>query len=287
MLAVPNVENSFRQSYWCFNVIIYDEVRQKPFAYFWSESIATNGSQEVGSCLLRHIQENVPSDTERIFLYCEGNKNLTRNLQMSIFLKKLLDKWPHDELQSIEQRFFAKGHVYNSCSRCFNQIESAAKSRNIYVPEQWAETIENAKKGQPKITLVKMTRENFFTCEVLEEMLDPTNSGLNFEWDRVRSITHTRNQPYNFQIKKFGELVQTYILETPVPAYTFCNTDLNSIDYPRAISKSKYDDLQAILATSIPKKHHVFYKDLLHLNDSEPDLSLTVYQQNDDEDGEA
>lgn len=80
-------------------------------------------------------------------------------------MKKILESWPHNELQSIEQRFFVSGHSYNSCDRCFGVIEKQKRiTEMIYVPQHWVNIIAQAKKKEPKFNVIEMKREDFLSC---------------------------------------------------------------------------------------------------------------------------
>lgn len=56
----------FRRPLWFFNFCLYDEVRKMPYMYTWDESIAGRGSQEIVSCIMRHVKEVAPKDTSQI-----------------------------------------------------------------------------------------------------------------------------------------------------------------------------------------------------------------------------
>ncbi|XP_033211160.1 uncharacterized protein LOC117169111 [Belonocnema kinseyi] len=70
----------YKRQLWTFNLCIYDEVSKTAYMYVWKESIASRGDLEIGSCLLRHLQENLNPNISTMKLYsdsCGGqNKNI-------------------------------------------------------------------------------------------------------------------------------------------------------------------------------------------------------------------
>lgn len=135
-LEIPSISTSeafYCRQLWVYNLCIFDEKRNAAYMYIWNESIASRGAQEVSSCLLKHFENFVPSETESIILYSDACPGQNRNIKTTLLLKKCLDAWLHNPLKSIEQRFFVSGHSYNSC---FGLIERQKKiTESIFTPQ--------------------------------------------------------------------------------------------------------------------------------------------------------
>lgn len=56
--------------------------------YFWNESIASHGSQEISSCLKKHFDHFIPQDTEKIILYSDACGGQNRNIKTTVMIKK-------------------------------------------------------------------------------------------------------------------------------------------------------------------------------------------------------
>lgn len=127
----------------------------------WSENVASRGAQEVASCLLKHLNNNLPDEVEAAILYSDSCGGQNRNIKMSLMLKQFLSM--HYTLKTITQKFFVPGHSFNSCDRSFAIIERAKKfTDNIFIPDHWMEMVREAKKNEPFFTVIKMYRGDFF-----------------------------------------------------------------------------------------------------------------------------
>lgn len=300
-LELPSISTSeafYRRQLWVYNLCIYDEKRNKAYMYIWAESIASRGAQEITSCLLKHFENFVPPETTRIILNSDSCGGQNRNIKTTVMLKKCLDSWPHSALTTIEQRFFLSGHSYNSCDRCFGVIERQKKiTERIIIPQHWVNIIAQAKKNEPKYTVVEMKKSDFFSSQVLERAITNRKTAKNGEkvnWLNIQRIINHRLSPFDIIIEKYSEppLPPVHIsLRKRGRQYQSTNS-FSSFDLlplyttSRPIKRKKYDDLMKLLEY-IPKEFWPFYQGLKCTDDeTEPKRKRSktlVYSSADEE----
>lgn len=201
-LELPRLSTNiafYKRQFCLYNLCVFDEVRQKGFMHVWPESIASRGAQEISSCLYRHLMETIPPDTKRLILYSDSCPGQNRNIKMSLMLSKFLASWPHPDLISIEQRFFVVGHSFNGCDRCFGLIEKEKKvTENIFLPEHWIDVMRNAKKRDPKFSVIEMRKKDFMSTKPLESTIVNRKVSINnqkISWNNFQSIMYYRDDP--------------------------------------------------------------------------------------------
>lgn len=292
---LSNVEALNYRPLWCFNVCIFDEVRKKSYNYVWNESIALNGSAEIGSCLRKHLLNHLPENTKQVILYSNPHHGQTRNIKISLMLKHLFENHLKPAgVQTIEQRFFVNGHTQNSCNSCFNTIERSKKRRkNVFDPEEWYNLIAKAKRPEPYFVVVKMKREDFFSLEPLEMLLTNkklSSNGNKIIWSKYESITYDHlTDPFRLVVKKYNAKTSqpiSILLQKRNKLSTFMNVDLKFLyGEKRPISQEKFDDLNK-LTQLIPSKYHQFYESLEYTADKDAikDCALANRQSSDEED---
>jgi hypothetical protein len=90
--------------------------------------VASQGAQEIGSCLLKHINNFVPLQVKHSILNSNSCGGQNRNIKISLYLSHVLQR--SLTLQIIDQNnFFVPGHRFNSCDPDFAVIEKAKRFR--------------------------------------------------------------------------------------------------------------------------------------------------------------
>lgn len=283
-----SVYDFIKRRLWCHMICIYDEVRRKHYLYVWPESVASRGSQEIGSCLYKHLSDTIPIEAKKIVLFCDSYGGQTRNLKLTLMMKKFLDSWPNNELSSIEQRYFVVGHSYNSCDKCFELIHKKLKtSKDIFIPSDLVNLIHNS---FPKCNVIEMHTSNFLSLQKIYNIIDKTNlldDKKKIIWSTLQHIVLKKESPNVLETSDYttDNILYNHInLQIDDNFLDFSKINLDIL-YPngRPIDEMKYNDLQSFLQV-IPPECIAFYTGLKKKSVKTPkDFVLCACESSDEE----
>lgn len=167
VMTVPNGEAStfyYKSKINCLNFTISELGRDHTECYFWDESEAQRGANEIGTCVLRFLQKKSAcsnSDMDVIFYSdnCCGQQKNQFIISMYIYAVTSL------KYNSITHKFLIRGHTQNEGDAVHSIIEKEIKktlrSGPIYVPAQYVTAIRNAKKRGNPFSVNEMTYRDF------------------------------------------------------------------------------------------------------------------------------
>lgn len=144
---------------WTYNFCIFDLINGVSKMYVWHESVASRGSQEIGSCLLHvsflsfyllkvshnqlfsfQFMKSLPPNITKVIAYSDacGGQNKNKNIA-----KLFMHIVRSTNIEQIDHKFFESGHSYMECDRSFALIEKTKKTNpQVFIPDHWAELIE-------------------------------------------------------------------------------------------------------------------------------------------------
>lgn len=108
------------------------------------EGQAGRGAQEVGSCLIKHIKNNLNHNIKDLVLWSDSCGGQNRNIKIVLLMKTLFNSI---ELDNITLKYLYPGHSFLPNDRNFSDIESALKhQQRLYTPQDYINVMRTCKK---------------------------------------------------------------------------------------------------------------------------------------------
>ncbi|KAF2890452.1 hypothetical protein ILUMI_15721 [Ignelater luminosus] len=174
----------------------------------WDETTVSRGSQEISSCLKKHLLTHLKNH-KHVIAYSDACTRQNRNIKMSLMWLKLLAD--SDKLKIIDHKFLVSGHSYLPNDRNFGTIKSFSKQRSVFVAEDWYQIIQKARTKNP-FRVYKMEQADFASTKQLEQVItnrkkNDNNCSVNW-WLRFK-----KEEPYKIFYKEtLNEDVSFYVI---------------------------------------------------------------------------
>ena len=152
----------------------------------WHEVVASRGSNEIGSCILKHLREiNMGATTTRLITFSDSCGGQNRNIYM-VCLWLHVVACSYLPFTTVDQKLMLSGHSYLPNDRDFGNIELAKeKKQAIYIPDDWYSLVRETRHKNP-----------FSVCEMKSA-----------DFVSIKSLkSHIVNRKVNTQIKAISEL---------------------------------------------------------------------------------
>lgn len=172
----------YKRNMYLYNLGCHDLGTNAGFMYCWDETIASRGSQEIGSCLIEHLKSRATSK-RHIIMWSDACTGQNRNLKLPLYLLKFIQS-NNNSVEIIDHKFMVSGHSYLPNDTDFASIESYSKNRLIYSPDDWHNIILKCRRKN-KFHLTKMRRDDFKSVANLENCItrrkkDQENNPVNW-----------------------------------------------------------------------------------------------------------
>ena len=148
----------YKRQLWTYNLGIHNGRNGTACMHTWHDGIASRGSNEVASCLLKHLQ-HMDTTTENLILFsdsCGGQNGNIGIVCMALYIVSSSD-YPFTQ---IDHKFMVSGHSFLPNDRDFESARR--KQQHLYVPEHWYDLIRTARHRNP-FTVSAMDTADFIT----------------------------------------------------------------------------------------------------------------------------
>uniref|UniRef100_A0A1B0BZH4 Uncharacterized protein n=1 Tax=Glossina palpalis gambiensis TaxID=67801 RepID=A0A1B0BZH4_9MUSC len=169
--------------------------------YTWDETIASRGSQEVASCILKHIRDITTQ--KYVIAYSDACSGQNRNINIALIWLKIVHL-SDNNVETVDHKFMVSGYSFLPNDRDFGLIETKIKESNyLYIPEHYYNLIESCKKRNPFL-VVQMAQKDFISTKQPKELTNNRKKNTNVEavsWLKIQWITFLKNAPYKMFYK--------------------------------------------------------------------------------------
>lgn len=152
-----------------YNLGIFVGSSQKGIFNVWLEHEAGRGTQEVGSCLRKFVNENVKAPVKKLVLWSDSCGGQNRSIKLVLILIHVLQN--HSSLESISLKFLLSGHSFLPNDSHFGDVECALKTQQrLYSVDDYLEVMRTCRRKN-KFIVNRMTRVDMIAVSNMEKAI--------------------------------------------------------------------------------------------------------------------
>ncbi|XP_070182460.1 uncharacterized protein [Littorina saxatilis] len=296
VLPIPSDPTSityYKRKLSMYNLSVFSLGDKAASCYMWTEVEGHRGSNEVGTCLYKHL-ESLPRSVNHAIFYSDTCTGQNRNQFIVSALHHAVQNIPNIEI--IDQKFLESGHSQMECDSMHAAIERASHGVKVHLPRDWITVAGCARKSGDPYTVISLDHESFHNFkEVCRNTMRNTKTNINGQrvnWLKIKWLRVTKGDGDTIFYKyRMGEPFQLLKIKGTSrrgrPQVTSMGLpSLYHSQLPISVSKKK-DLVDMCNAGVIGKECKDFYKDLKTSTDTKDCLADTdVLEELDDTDDE-
>lgn len=272
VLQVPCGEIStfyYKRKLNCFNFTIFDVAAKVGFCYFWNESLANRGVNEIASCVYMYLNEHCQG--KPAIMYSDNAAGQNKNKAMaSMYMHTVMEL----NIPYITHKYLIVGHTQNEGDSMHATIERqrnrALKCGPIYTPSQWTPVLQMAKKDGNPYSIKEVCTEDIKNYKGLPKQL-----GSNFEinelnervvWSDIKVLEVRKDSPSlifyktDYREQEFKIINVRRRQRGGRPSQVVLQA---AYEHPPHLAEAKVKDLRDLCTSGlIPKIHHPFFFNL-------------------------
>lgn len=271
-LAFPKLTTSvayYKRNMYVYNFGCHNLTTDQIYMYFWDEVSGSRGSQEIGSCLLKHISKSVSTENHLI-AYSDTCGGQNRNFNIALMMMKVTQD-PNLSVDTFDLKFLLSGHSYLPNDRDFGLIEKNLRRKGyLYSPQDIYAVIKNTGKKN-RFICTEMEHCNFYALKELQNSVcrkkkNEQNGDCN--WFKIRWIRFEKQKPYIMMYKEaLNEEIAFYTLNLKPTRGRGRPKEFGTLRIPclypqlRTVAHKKKQDMLDLLPF-IPAIHHGYFNNL-------------------------
>ena len=128
------------------NLVIHNFHDDNVHMYIWDETIikALRGSQEIGLCILKHLQNL--RNQKYIIVYSDICSRQNRNIKVALISLKIVQTVEHN-VEVIDPKFLISGYSFLPNDEILASLMSLKKNNLLFVPQYCYNVIKKYRKG--------------------------------------------------------------------------------------------------------------------------------------------
>ena len=257
----------------------------------WTENIASRGSIEIASCLIKWIETyvlTVPDHPRNLRIFADNCGGQNKNILVTL---ALLQEIHLKHFDRIELCYLVAGHSFSACDRAFGNIDGYLKKySDILSPQSYCSKIQHSriKKDYP---LYRMKSEDFLNFDVfIKDKIAYKKRVEDKAFLTAAQIVLTSEYPLGYILKSAYNIPDSSGLKVRAahPKLSESNFDLSQVVLPpkypqeRKLDAAKLKDLE-YLTQYMCEAEGLWIKNLVERQKSETVQAL-VYESVDEED---
>lgn len=266
ILAAPKMPTSivyYKRQLNLYNLGIHVGSTGEGIFNVWLENEASKGTQEVGSCLKKYIEEQIADTVKNLIIWADSCGGQNRSIRLVLMLIYILQQ--HATLETISLRYLETGHTFLPNDSEFGDFECLLKTHDrVYTDKQYMDIMKDCRL-ENKFQVNRLSSEDFFSVKELEKLITNRKVDVNkqkINWMETHEIRLEKSQPNILKMKrKMNDDFQSVdIAKGSANKIDFGRVELEPL-WPngRPLSKEKLKDLQEMMEL-VPKKYKYFYE---------------------------